>query len=204
MSSLFRDYNPRTVLVPATAICILLITGLIAYLRSQNTLGFQPNYISFLLLGGGMLLLTSFFLFYNAAFLQLARLQTYGYVVSSLLFAVAVYYILAGMFPLTGTPSIDGTLQSYWYASMALVLMTFLAEFRRLIKFVIAFSLAMIALSLITSRTLLTPEVVRSVPALERFLDISFWNLTGVITVVFSAVLAFLSANLLFEQLKKK
>jgi hypothetical protein len=204
MSSIFREYNAKSVFIPATLITVLAIVSLIILFVRQNGLFQSGPYSLLLVIAGGTLALSSFFVAYNACFLQFARFKNFGFVFGVILFGLALYYLYAGLWEVTSKLSIYQTLYDYFYASVAILLLTALSEFHRLFKYVIILNVLLLISALITSRSLLTPDLVEQAPFLSRFTDLSFWNLVGIVIAGVSLLLLFLTSNLVLEKFRSK
>lgn len=203
MSTLFAQYNPRTVFIPATLLSVIVMVGTTVYLIHQNSIFSSGPYTGLLAGSGIALALSAFFIAYSALFLQMDKYKSIGYVFSVLLFGLALYYLYSGLLDLSINLSIDQTLFDYLYASVAMLFLIALSEFGRLFRINLFLSIALLLFGLVTNRTFLTQDFTREMTFLNTFLDLRFWNVIGIFVAVMSGVMLFLSSNLLFEKMKK-
>lgn len=203
MANFFREYNARSVFIPALLLVTAVSVATLFWLIYQNNIFVGGPYTTMLVLSGFGLVLSAFAIAYNACFLQFARMQTFGLLCGLALFGISLYYIYLGVWQITNSPSIDKTLISFFYVGTALILLTALSQFYRLFRFVIILVIVLLLSSLLTSRVLINTDIVSSLPWLARFNDVGFWNLISIVILTLSSIIAFLSSNLLLEKMKK-
>jgi hypothetical protein len=197
-----KEYTAKTVFVPATLLLVSGVLFLIFFvLRQKGVFNLEP-YSIFLVITGVSIAISSFLVAYNACLLQFSRFKNIGFVFGFASFGLVLFYTYLGLWESIGNPGIYQTLYHYFYASIALLLLSALSEFHSLLKYLVGYAILLFSSAIITSRSVLTPELVSKNPFLEKFVDSSFWNLLGIVITGLSIGLLLYCSHLVVDKFK--